>query len=35
VYFFCDGCLGVRMRDFTLDRVFRARKRHRPVVKSC
>jgi hypothetical protein len=35
VYFFSDGRLGVRVRDFTLDRVFRAQKRHRLVVKSC
>jgi hypothetical protein len=35
VYFFSDGRLGVRVRDFTLERVFRAQKHHRLVVKSC
>jgi len=35
VYFFSDGRLGVRVRDLTLERVFRAQKRHRVVVKSC
>ena len=35
VYFFSDGRLGVRVRDLTLERVFRAQKRHRLVVKSC
>src|SRR6516225_10439495 len=34
VYFFSDGRLGVRVRDLTLERVFRAQKRHRVVVKS-
>jgi hypothetical protein len=35
VYFFSDGRLGVRVRGLALDRVFRAQKRHRLVVKSC
>jgi hypothetical protein len=35
VYFFSDGRLGVRVRDLTLKRAFRAQKRHRVVVKSC
>jgi hypothetical protein len=35
VYFFSDGRLGVRVRDLTLERVFRAQKRRRLVVKSC
>ena len=35
VYFFSDGRLGVRLRRLTLERVFRAQKRHRLVVKSC
>ena len=35
VYFFSDGRLGVRVRDLTLERVFRAQKRHRVVVKLC
>jgi len=34
VYFFVDGRLGVRVRRLTLERVFRAQKRHRVVVKS-
>jgi hypothetical protein len=34
VYFFSDGRLGVRVRDLTLERVFRAQKRHRLVVKT-
>jgi hypothetical protein len=33
-YFFSDGRLGVRVRRLSLERVFRARKRHRLVVKS-
>jgi hypothetical protein len=33
-YFFSDGRLGVRVRGLTLERVFRAQKRHRLVVKS-
>jgi hypothetical protein len=33
-YFFSDGRLGVRLRSLSLERVFRARKRHRLVVKS-
>ena len=35
VYFFSDSRLGVRVRDLTLERVFRAQKHHRLVVKSC
>ena len=35
VYFFSDGRLGMRVRGLALDRVFRAQKRHRLVVKSC
>jgi hypothetical protein len=35
VYFFSDGRIGVRVRYLTLERVFRAQKRHRLVVKSC
>jgi hypothetical protein len=35
VYYFSDGRLGVRIRRFTLERSFRAEKRHRLVVKSC
>ena len=35
VYFFSDGRLGVRVRRLTLERIFRAQKRHRLVVKSC
>jgi hypothetical protein len=35
VYFFSDGYLGVRVRKLTLERVFRAQKRHRLVIKSC
>jgi len=34
VYFFSDGRLGVRVRRLTLERVFRAQKRHWLVVKS-
>ena len=34
VYFFSDGRVGVRLRGLTLERVFRAQKRHRLVVKS-
>jgi hypothetical protein len=34
VYFFSDGRIGVRVRGLTLERVFRAQKRHRLVVKS-
>ena len=34
VYFFSDGRLGVRVRDLTLARVFRARKHHRLVAKA-
>jgi hypothetical protein len=33
-YFFSDGRLGVRLRSLSLERIFRARKRHRLVVKS-
>jgi hypothetical protein len=33
-YFFSDGRLGKRVRGLTLERVFRAQKRHRLVVKS-
>jgi len=33
VYFFSDGRLGVRVRRLTLERVLRAQKRHRLVVK--
>jgi len=32
-YFFSDGRLGVRVRGLTLERVFRAQKRHRLVGK--
>jgi hypothetical protein len=32
VYFFSDGRLGVRVRRFSLDRIFLAKKRHRLVV---
>jgi hypothetical protein len=35
VYLFSDGRLGARVRRFTLDRVFLAKKRHRLVLKSC
>jgi hypothetical protein len=35
VYFFSDGRIGVRVRGLILERVFRAQKRHRLVVKSC
>jgi hypothetical protein len=34
LYFFSDGRLGVRVRRLTLERIFRAQKRHRLVVKS-
>jgi hypothetical protein len=34
VYFFVNGRLGARVRRLTLERVFRAQKRHRVVVKS-
>jgi hypothetical protein len=34
VYFFSDGRLGVRVRTLALNRVFRAQKHHRLVVKS-
>ena len=34
VYFFSDGRVGVRLRGLALERVFRAQKRHRLVVKS-
>jgi hypothetical protein len=34
VYLFRDGRLGVRVRRLSLERVFRAQKRHRIVVKS-
>jgi hypothetical protein len=34
VYFFSDGRLGVRVRSLTLERVFRAQKGHRLVVRS-
>jgi hypothetical protein len=34
VYFFSNGRIGVRVRALTLERVFRAQKRHRLVVKS-
>jgi hypothetical protein len=34
VYFFSDGRLGARLRRLTLERIFRAEKRHRLVVKS-
>jgi hypothetical protein len=33
-YFFSDGQIGMRLRRLTLERVFRAQKRHRLVVKS-
>jgi len=33
-YLFSDGRLGVRVRRLSLDRVFRAKKRHRLVLKS-
>jgi hypothetical protein len=35
VYLFSDGRLGARVRRLTLERVFRAKKRHRLVLKSC
>ena len=31
-YFFSDGRLGMRVRRFSLDRIFLAKKRHRLVV---
>jgi hypothetical protein len=34
IYLFSDGRLGARLRRLTLERVFRANKRHRVVVKS-
>jgi hypothetical protein len=34
VYFFSDGRLGARVRRLALERVFRAKKRHRLVLKS-
>ena len=34
VYFFADGRLGLRAREISLERVFRAGKGHRLVVKS-
>jgi len=34
VYLFSDGRLGARVRRLTLERVFRAKKRHRLVLKS-
>ena len=34
VYFFWDGRIGMRLRGLALERVFRAQKRHRLVVKS-
>ena len=34
VYCFADGSLGVRARHLSLERVLRARKGHRLVVKS-
>jgi hypothetical protein len=33
-YFFSDGQIGMRLRRLTLERVFRAQKRHSLVVKS-
>jgi hypothetical protein len=33
-YLFSDGQIGMRLRRLTLERVFRAQKRHRLVVKS-
>jgi hypothetical protein len=35
VYFFSDGRLGARVRRFSLDRIFLAKKRHRLVVAQC
>jgi hypothetical protein len=35
VYFFSDGRLGMRVRGLALDRVFRAQKCHRLVIKLC
>jgi hypothetical protein len=32
-YFFSDGQIRMRLRRLTLERVFRAQKRHRLVVK--
>jgi hypothetical protein len=34
MYLFSDGRLGARVRRLTLERVFRAKKRHRLVLKS-
>lgn len=34
MYLFSDGRLGTRVRRLTLERVFRAKKRHRLVLKS-
>jgi hypothetical protein len=34
IYLFSDGRLGARVRRLTLERVFRAKKRHRLVLKS-
>jgi hypothetical protein len=33
IYYFCDGRLGVRVRRLSLERVFRAQKRHRLVSR--
>jgi hypothetical protein len=33
-YLFSDGQIGMRLRRLTLERIFRAQKRHRLVVKS-
>jgi hypothetical protein len=33
LYLFLDGRLGARVRPLTLERVFRAKKRHRLVLK--
>jgi hypothetical protein len=35
VYLFSDGRLGARVRRVTLERVFRAMKRHLLILKSC
>jgi hypothetical protein len=34
IFLFLDGCLGVRARRVSLERVFRAQKRHRAVLRS-
>lgn len=34
IFFFSDGRLGVRVRRLTLERILRAQKRHRLVVRS-